>query len=216
MKKINLLAIIATLILGFTILMPTTEANAMPFTDVKNTNAKNKEMNEAITALYNDEIVFGATATTYKPNQAATRAETAQMIVNAVGWQGEDATNPGFTDVSGQYADAIFILANKGVVNVNAKFNPNKTLTRSQVAKMITLAFGLEVSTDKKTKFKDVKNDEVAMFVNTLLTYEITTGTTATTFSPNKSVTRGQLALFLYRGLPSLEDSSDFEIIGIE
>ena len=215
MKKFSLLAIIASLVFGLTILVPTTEANAMPFTDVKQ-----KDLIEAVTALYNDGVVFGVTKTSYKPNRAATRAETAQMIVNALNWQDEDATNPGFTDVSGKYAKAIYILANKGVVNVNKKFNPNSSIKRSQVAKMLTLAFNLEQSSKKKTPFKDVKKTEEITFVNTLLDYKITQGTTKNTFSPYKAVTRGQLALFLYRGINAIEgsaeDDSDFEIIGIE
>lgn len=215
MKKFSLLAIIASLVFGLTILAPATEANAMPFTDVKQT-----DVIKAVTALYNDDVVFGVTNTLFKPNQAATRAETAQMIVNALNWQDEDATNPGFTDVSGKYADAIFILANKKVVNTNSKFNPNGSLKRSQVAKMLTLAFDLEQSSKKTTPFTDVTKAEDITFVNTLLDNGITQGTTKTTFSPYKDVTRGQLALFLYRGLDviegSTEDEADFEIIGIE
>ena len=225
MKKFNILAIIAAVVLAFTVFSQNTNANTIPFTDVKAADQL-----EAITILYNEDIVFGATDTLFKPNAAATRGETAQMIVNALNWQGEDATNPGFTDVSGKYANAVYILANKEIVKIpeDGKFKPNGTLTRSQISKMLTLAFNLEQSTKTTSNFIDVKKDklgaETVIYINTLVDYEITKGTAIkgtndVAFNPNKSMTRGQLALFLKRSIDAVDnadDSEDFEIIGIE
>ena len=213
-KKFSIFALIATLIVSITVLVPISTAASLPFTDIKSTN---QELYNAVTEFYNDDVVFGVTSTAYKPSQKATRGETAQFIVNALGWKDENATNPGFKDTaSSKYKDAIHILANKGIVNVSEKFNPNGNLTRAQVAKMIVLAYELELSTKTTTKFTDVnkiKDTSTKQYIATLVDYEITTGTTAKTFSPNNQVTRAQLTLFLYRGL---EHVGEFEIISVE
>ena len=230
MKKILVVIMSFALLLAFTIFAPASKA-AIPFTDVKATSS----VYEPINALYEKKIVFGVTNSTYKPNQGATRGETAQMIVNALNWQNEDATNPGYTDTaSSKYAKAIYILSNKGVVTYNSstkKFNPNNSLTRAQIAKMITLAFELNISATSKTPFTDVnklKDVQTKQYIATLVDYNITKGKTATKFGPNDKVTRGQLATFLYKGInnapvkdgdkstPVDEDDSDFEVIGIE
>ena len=209
MKKFSITCFIATFILAFTVFTPSSQASSVPFTDLKN----GSDVYNAVSELYNDSIVFGITNTKYYPNQDATRAETAQMIVNALGWEDEKSTNPGFIDVKGnKYEKAIYILANKGVVNVATKFNPNGKLTRSQIAKMLTIAFDLEESTSKTSKFTDVKNAETIKYVNTLVENEITKGRTATLYGPNDNLNRGQLAIFLQRGMSHL----DFKIISIE
>ena len=51
-------------------------------------------------------------------------------------------------------------------------------------------------------------------YIQTLVDYRITKGTTATTFSPNMKLTRGQLATFIYNAIQATSD--DLTIISVE
>ncbi|WP_240758460.1 S-layer homology domain-containing protein [Lysinibacillus sp. SGAir0095] len=185
-----------------------------PFKDIKGSNHYH-----AIVALYDAKVITGRTATEYKPNLTVTRGETAQFIVNALGINNNTSKNPGYSDVptTNPYYNAIAILTEKGVVSGygNGKYGPNDSLTRSQVATMLTKAFELNVSTVSKTQFTDINNlkDPIILsYVQTLVDYGITVGTTKTTFSPSMKLTRGHLATFLYRAI----ENNSLEVISVE
>lgn len=196
--------------------LPALAEQENPFTDVK----PGYSHYEGIVSLYNEGIVAGITSTTFKPNQNATRGETAQFIANALNLDTTNVTNPGFKDVpkGHKYYGAIAALYERGIIGgYGDEFKPNNLLTRSQIAKMLTLSFDLNLAGSSKTKFTDVNklsDTNTKLYIQTLVDYSITTGTTPTTFSPNGNLTRGQLATFLYRSMNQTGDS--FEIIGIE
>ena len=219
-KKVAAVILASTFAIGLTILNPFhTQAQTNPFSDVKDGDSHS----ENILSLYHSGIMTGVTSTSFKPNSFATRGETAQFIVNALGLNTDEATkNPEYPDVStsNKYYHAIAILSELNVVGgyTNGKFGPNDSLTRSQVATMITRAFELSVATTTKTKFTDVNrlNDlNARSYIQTLVNYGITIGTTATTFSPNKNLTRGQLATFLVKSM-SAKDGGELEVISVE
>lgn len=218
LNKMILVSLMTSLIFTFVFIMPVNEANAMAYTDI---STKDPELYEAISTLSEQKIVFGITSTTFGPSNPAKRGETAQMIVNALGWQNDAYTNPNFSDVptTHKYFKAIAILASKNIIKGtgNGKFSPDQTLTRSQIAKIITLAFGLDFATSTSTPFKDVQklSAETQQYIATLVSYKVTTGVTATSFNPNGQMTRSQLARFIFRSIQN-SDTSDFEIIGIE
>ncbi|WP_339175223.1 S-layer homology domain-containing protein [Solibacillus sp. FSL R5-0691] len=192
------------------------QAATNPFTDVKETNSHAN----AIITLYNEGIITGVTSKTYEPGKSATRGDAALYLANALNLQNSTAPNPGFKDVptSSKYYKAIAALNKAGVVNgYGDEFRPNATLTRSQLAKMLTIGFELEQSTTAKTKFTDVNkltDTATKKYIQTLVDYGITKGTTATTFSPNMKLTRAQLATFLYNAIEATSD--DFIVIGVE
>ncbi|WP_245987632.1 S-layer homology domain-containing protein [Ureibacillus endophyticus] len=198
------------------VVVPVTAEVNNPFTDVK----PGSSHYEGIVSLYNQGIVTGITSTSFKPNQNATRGETAQFIANALNLDTTNVTNPGFKDVpkGHKYYGAIAALYERGIIGgYGDEFKPNNLLTRSQIAKMLTLSFDLNLAGSAKTKFTDVNklsDTNTKLYIQTLVDYSITTGTTPTTFSPNGNLTRGQLATFLYRSMNQTGDS--FEIIGIE
>ncbi|WP_079524688.1 S-layer homology domain-containing protein [Solibacillus isronensis] len=191
------------------------QASTNPFTDVKETNSHTN----AIVFLYNEGIITGVTSTTYEPGKSATRGDAALYLANALNLQNSTAPNPGFKDVptSSKYYKAIAALHRADIVNgYGDEFRPNATLTRSQLAKMVTIGFELQQSTTTKTKFTDVNkltDTATKKYIQTLVDYGITKGTTATTFSPNMKLTRAQLATFLFN---AIEASNDFIVIGVE
>lgn len=191
------------------------DAAQNPFTDV---SAKDAHY-ESIVKLYEEGIIEGTSPTTYEPYKYATRQEAALFIARALKLDTVNVADPGFKDVekSSKYYGAIAVLSQKGIIKgyQDGTFRPNDTLKRSQIAKMLSVAFDLQLSQNTTTPFIDVNriNDlETRQYIQTLVDYKITTGTTPTTFSPYEPLTRGQLATFLKRAL----DINDFQIISVE
>jgi len=193
-----------------------TEAATMPFTDIKNSGSE-AELYKAVSELYSQGIVFGTTPTTFSPYQNLTRGEAAYFLAEALKLETNNVVNPGFKDVpaSHKYYGHIAALAEKGIIQKNTNYNPDHFIKRSQMAKMLTLGFDLQQATTLSAPFSDfTKDNETNKHIQTLLNYGITQGTSATTFSPYTDVTRGQMALFLYRTLQKNEN--DFYIISVE
>ncbi|WP_146223197.1 S-layer homology domain-containing protein [Ureibacillus chungkukjangi] len=217
--KVSFLQVISVMValvvaIAFISFAPSKAEAQTPFKDIKGSDHY-----KAIVALYEAKVITGRTATEYKPNLTVTRGETAQFIVNALGFKNNNPKNPGYSDVptTNPYYQAIAILTEKNVVSGygNGKFGPNDSLTRSQVATMITKAFEFNVSTATKTQFSDINrlNDPIiSRYVQTLVDYGITIGTTKTTYSPSMKLTRGHLATFLYRAI----ESNSLEVISVE
>ncbi|KAA5589194.1 S-layer homology domain-containing protein, partial [Pseudomonas aeruginosa] len=80
------------------------------------------------------------------------------------------------------------------------KFSPNGKITRAQFAAMLTRALGLEAS-DKATPFKDTVGKWHEKEVQALYEAGIISGTSASRFSPNSSLTREQIVAMLYKVL---------------
>lgn len=190
---------------------------AIPFKDIQNVG----DHYTAIDELYNLGIIEGRSLTTFAPYEAATRAELALFIANALNLDTKNVADPGFTDVpkNSKYYGAIAALYNEGIISgySDKTFKPNNNVTRSQVAKMLILGFDLELANSTTTKFKDVNaltDLNARRYIQTLVQYNITKGTSETTFSPNDHVKRAQLATFLKRAIDNT--ISDFEIISVE
>ncbi|CAI6061867.1 S-layer homology domain-containing protein [Cohnella sp. JJ-181] len=181
------------------VLAPNAGAAEAGFKDV----SSNDYFYEAVTRLQASHVIEGNADGTFRPYDKLTRAQAAKIIVSALGLDTANVTDPGFTDVpkGNFYYAYISALANQGIVEgYGNKFNPNDTLTRAQMAKMITLAYNLQPSDPQQLPFADVKpGDWFAKYVGALTENDITTGTTPTTFSPNESITRGQMAALVFR-----------------
>ncbi len=215
-SKVASAFVIATVMTGTILSQAFAEELNNPFTDVKKDNSHYN----AIVTLYNDQIVTGVTATEFKPNQEATRGEAALFLANALQLDTQNVQNPGFKDVpsSSKYYGAIAALYEKDIINgYGDTFKPGNTLTRSQMAKMLTLGFGLKLATTLDSNFVDVKkltDTNTKRYIQTLVDYKITVGTTETTFSPNGKLKRAQLASFLFNAIEATDPG--LEIISVE
>ena len=202
---------------AFVIDAPATAATENPYVDVTTKDGHY----DAIVNLTEQGIISGVSKTQFQSTKAAARGEAALYIANALKLNTTSVTNPNFKDLStsSTYYGAVAALNELNIIGgyTDGTFRPDGTLKRSEIAKMLTLALELEMSTSTKTKFADVNTiTDVNMkrYIQTLVDYEITTGTTATTFSPYGTLTRGQLATFLQRSINAASD--EFKIISIE
>lgn len=98
------------------------------------------------------------------------------------------------------YEDAVVWAVGKGITSgTNATtFDPNGTCTRAQAVTFLARAQNAKAT--GKTAFSDVPADSYfADAVAWAQANGVTTGTTATTFSPDNDCTRAQIVTFLYR-----------------
>lgn len=109
--------------------------------------------------------------------------------------------NP-FTDVNNSpFKKEILALTRGGVFSVDQekKFNPKNTATRAEIAATLTKAFNLKVKANYE--FNDMKGHWANEYVKALYSNGIAGGTGNKNFSPSASVTREQMAMFLYRAI---------------
>ena len=116
----------------------------------------------------------------------------------------EVETSP-FSDVStsAYYYEAVKWAQEKGITGGigNGLFGPNQPCTRAQIVTFLWRANGSPV-VNYAMSFTDVPADAYyAEAVRWAVSEGITTGTTATTFSPDATVTRAQAITFIYRNV---------------
>lgn len=129
---------------------------------------------------------------------ASVGGKTATCTVNVY----DDDATVGFVDVPANawYANAVNTAAAKGLMNGtgNNKFEPLKTVQRSQVAAIVWNIEGAPAVTGT-TPFTDVAADAwYAQAVTWAYQNKVVSGTSATTFAPNQNITRQDFAVVLY------------------
>lgn len=193
--------------------VPMTTSAAISFKDVTNPAV---HYYKPVLELAERGVVKGYDDGTYRPNHSVTRAQSAKILAHVLDLDTVNVKDPGFADVKKgtPYYGPIAALANAGYIKGYEEkgvktYKPNNNLTRSQMAKILTLGFDLKEEDLVADRFKDVKpTDAYAGYVAALLALDITTGTTPTTFEPNGLVTRGQMATFVVRTEVALKEET--------
>ncbi|WP_306010189.1 Ig-like domain-containing protein [Bacillus sp. MMSF_3328] len=174
-------------------------AQGTSFSDVRN----NDYYYQAVSSLSEKGIIKGFGNGIFKPNESVTRAQAAKMLTLALNIKTDHVKDPGFKDVSKNNWAYSYIaaLAEQGIVKgYGDQFKPNEPITRAQMAKIIALGYKFKESPLKDKRFHDVNPTEwYAGYLQPLIEKGITNGTTAKTYSPNETVSRGQIAAFIYR-----------------
>lgn len=167
------------------------------FTDVPTSQYYFKPVEWAV----GQAITTGTTTTTFSPNNTCTRAQILTFLWRAVGAPKVSIANP-FTDVktSDYFYYAALWAYNKGMVS-GTKFAGDTLCTREATVVYLWQYVG-SPAVEATNKFTDVPAGAAyAQAVAWAVSKGITTGTSATTFSPTATCTRGQIATFLYRTL---------------
>ena len=149
-------------------------------------------------------ITLGMSDGSFAPNAPCTRGQIVTFLWRAMGCPAPKSTVNPFTDVkSGSYCyEAVLWAVEQGITKgtTAATFSPNAACTRGQAVTFLCRAVGTEGTGD--TGFADVgANSFYAGSVKWAVENGVTKGTTATTFSPNETCTRGQIVTFLYRAM---------------
>lgn len=199
MNKLGKIVLAVALLLPI-LLLPTGAEAAVknPFKDV----SKNSPYVDIIHEMRDKDIISGYPNGEFRPGESISRKHAAALVNRAVKLPARIKFVP-FKDVSvkNPYYNDIKKLQQAGIFEADAKGNlsPNKPITRAEMAKVLTIAFRLDVQTE--LDFKDVPRTHPANeYVRALYSNAITTGDYGL-FHPNKPVTRAHYAVFLHRTL---------------
>ena len=171
--------------------------DSFPDVDPNNTHACNIER------LAELGITEGDGQGNFNPSGAVTREQFATFLARGLDIDGIEGTSR-FDDVQvgTTHAANIEAAAEAGITTgvTATTFEPRTELNRAQLASLLGRALELDPVDDGP--FDDVSADSVhAPMINAVAEAGITTGTTATTFDPDGTLTREQMASLLVRAL---------------
>ena len=176
----------------------------MNFIDVKTTDYFYNSGKWAV----GKNITNGTSSTTFSPYKACTRAQIVTFLWRAAGSPEPTITrNPFRDDVNAvthsSYYKAILWASQKGITSGTSAtaFSPDQVCTRAQIVTFLYRYAG-QPSGYYSNPFKDVGATSEASYYKAILWAVgkgITTGTSATTFSPYASCNRAEAVTFLYR-----------------
>ena len=175
----------------------------MNFIDVKTTDYFYDSVKWAV----NKGVTTGTSSTTFSPYNPCKRAEIVTFLWRAAGSPEPTTTRNPFRDVNAvthsSYYKAILWASQKGITSGTSAtaFSPDQVCTRAQIVTFLYRYAG-QPSGYYSNPFKDVSATSEASYYNAVLWAVgkgITTGTSATTFSPYASCNRAEAVTFLYR-----------------
>lgn len=161
---------------------------------------------DAVQWAVENGVTSGTGPDTFSPDRACTRSEVVTLLWRALGLDelsASSAENP-FRDVPSNafYHDAVLWAAENGITtgSTPTTFSPNAVCTRSEVVTFLWRTDFPLKQLSGSMDFTDVhRNDFFWYPVKWAVEEEITTGTSAATFSPMLTCTRAQVVTFLYR-----------------
>ena len=166
----------------------------LPYTPAANEQAGN------LYAAYVDDTgkVQWLTKSSYDADQKAVIFEAQHFSIYGVGYKNPV---PNFTDINGHWAkEHILFTVSRGLFSGTSEttFSPNTTLTRGMFVTALGRLAGINPADYQNRKFTDVKaNAYYSPYVNWAASKGIVSGTTSSTFAPDSSITREQMAVIM-------------------
>ena len=169
-----------------------------PFVDVEETAF----YGPAVAWAYDNGVVNGTAADRFSPNDTMTRGQFAAVLHRVVCTPDPSAT-ASFIDLrdGAFYLEAVDWLVGENLTTGIApdRFGPERTLTRGEFVTFLYRLAGRPIGSPA-AGFVDAPGDAFyANAVDWALHRGLTTGTSATTFSPERPLNRGEAVTFLYR-----------------
>ncbi len=152
--------------------------------------------------LVRHQITRGLNETEFGVSKNILRADAAIWLAKELKLNTNSAPSSGFLDVPDRAVTSVNALKAAGIIGgkSNTRFGAGDSLTRGEVAIILQRAYELSstsnisIFTDVSPRYKDA--------VNALVENKITDGLTSTKFGVTSNITRGQLAVFMYRLSP--------------
>lgn len=176
------------------------DTKSNPFVDV----IKGQYYYDAVLWAAENGITGGTSANTFSPNSNCSRAQVVTFLHRMIASPEPALITLPFTDVSSSdyfYKPVKWAFGSEITGGTSATtFSPDSNCSRAQVVTFLWRTTGQPEAKSSKCNFTDIKSDSY-YYKAVLWAVEqgITGGTSATTFSPKDSCTRGQVVTFLYR-----------------
>lgn len=184
------------LVLAFLLVCFSSAPAHAAFTDVPNDHwAKNE-----IEFLTKKNIIKGYDNGRFGPRDYITRKQAVIMMMRALKLNVSNRPNPHFKDVSptqNGYKE-IAAAVDEGWFLKASSFYPDRPLTREEMARCLAKAY--QLTNKGASSFKDVSTSSPYYSdIMALVSNDITSGYTKTTFGPKDPVNRAQFAVFMSR-----------------
>ena len=157
---------------------------------------------DAVLWAVGEGITNGTSATTFSPGAVCTRAQMATFLWRAAGSPNPVGNSNPFADVSedSYYAKAVQWAYEQGITGGTSAttYSPDAPCTRGQMVAFLHRVAGTPKPESSTNPFTDVPDTYYTEAVQWAYEQGITSGTSATTFSPDEICTRGQMVTFLY------------------
>lgn len=172
-------------------------------------------------------LMNGYNANTFGYSDSMTRAQFTAVLVRMMGWEPVIPETATYADVPVEHTwfDEIETAAAHDVTGTWVNFRPQEPITRGEMAELLVRALGLKSAAESlnssQVPFSDVYSNLHGQVPFTDLEYGnegyitvayaigMTNGTSATTFSPERTATRGQAAAMLVRIYEKLHQAID-------
>ncbi|EOP72322.1 MULTISPECIES: S-layer homology domain-containing protein [Bacillus] len=160
---------------------------------------------EAIHNLAAQEIIFGYGDGVFGFGDDVTREQVAALIYRVFDIEEQDEYENPYGDIdenSTDFIEEILALTEMEIFmgDEHGNFRPKATLTRAEMAQVLTNAFDLQAKGSHT--FNDVSADSWAKnAISAIKTNDITVGIGENKFGPSMKVTREQYAQFLYKAM---------------
>ena len=141
----------AAALVAVTVAAPVSASSVHNFTDVGD------RYDEAVSFLYEYEIIKGISPTKFGTQQTLTRGDAAVILANTLGLDIDAAADAGFKDLNNRVRGSVNALAEEGIISgvTKTEFKPSEPLSRGAMAKFLVLSFELE-DFQQETPFSDV------------------------------------------------------------
>lgn len=179
----------------------TAQTDTLKFSDV----SENDYFYDAVKWAVEKGITKGTGETSFSPNESCTRGQMVTFLWRAAGEPKARTSTHSFTDVdeTAYYYEALLWAVEMGITRgtSDTTFSPDGVCSRGQMAAFLYRSAKTPAVSGSHT-FSDVSSEA---YYNEAVIWaaaeSITSGTGATTFSPDADCTRGQMVTFLYRYL---------------
>lgn len=165
-----------------------------PFSDIPTTSP----FYTATKYLADAGITKGYSDHGFHPNDLISRSETILLYARIFKLQPINSPALNFNDIlpSDEVAPYLTRALQDEIIQKAQRFRPNDSLTRAEAITLLVRSAKLPLDTAKRTAFRDVKlTNTHREYINTFATYLNIRGTN---FSPDTSITRGELAKILF------------------
>lgn len=140
----------------------------------------------------------------FEPNRALTRAEAASLLVRVLELQNTYSSIPYFSDIPYNHwakKDIEIAVQHKLMEGYgNQRFAPDESLTREEMATLLTKLLKISPSQNAQNPFKDIDSSHWSYpYIVSMAKENIFQGYEDQTFRPKEKVSRGQMAALLDR-----------------
>lgn len=157
---------------------------------------------DAVNWAVQNGITSGTSANHFSPDAGCSRAQIVTFIWRMAGSPTVNTSNP-FKDVKSNsyYYNAVLWAISKGITSGTSTttFSPNTPCTRAQILMFLWRYYDSQDLNVSFSTFNDIKDQYYNKAVYWAIYKGIASGSTNTTFDPDKTCTRAEAVTFLYR-----------------